>query len=183
MQLQKLPQQSKAGPRFIVAEEWDRLWAPHRIEYIQAGAAPHVDDCPFCRTPAQSDEEALIVHRGVYAFVIMNLYPYNTGHLMICPYRHFGNYDEASAEELTEIAHLTQQSMRVLRTVSGAHGFNIGMNQGSQAGAGIAGHLHQHVVPRWAGDANFMPVIGKTKVMPQLLGETRTLLAKAWRQC
>ena len=183
MQLQKLPQQSKAGPRFIVAEDWDRLWAPHRIEYIQAGAAPHVDDCPFCRTPAQSDEEALIVHRGVYAFVIMNLYPYNTGHLMICPYRHFGNYDEASGEELTEIAHLTQQSMRVLRTVSEAHGFNIGMNQGSQAGAGIAGHLHQHVVPRWAGDANFMPVIGKTKVMPQLLGETRTLLAKAWQQC
>lgn len=163
-----------------MAEEWDRLWAPHRIEYIKAGSAPHVADCPFCRTPAESDEESLIVKRGKTAFVIMNLYPYNTGHLMICPLRHFGNYDEATTEEHVEISELTQQAMRVLRKVTDAHGFNIGMNQGSQAGAGIAGHLHQHVVPRWAGDANFMPVIGKTKVIPQLLNETRTLLAKAW---
>jgi len=163
-----------------MAEEWDRLWAPHRIEYIKAGSAPHVDDCPFCRTPSESDEESLIVKRGKTAFVILNLYPYNTGHLMICPLRHFGNYDEATTEEHVEISELTQQAMRVLRKVSDAHGFNIGMNQGSQAGAGIAGHLHQHVVPRWAGDANFMPVIGKTKVIPQLLNETRILLAKAW---
>jgi ATP adenylyltransferase len=163
-----------------MAEEWDRLWAPHRIEYIKAGAAPHVDDCPFCRTPTLSDDESLIIKRGETAFVILNLYPYNTGHLMICPFRHFGNYDEATAEEMKEIADLTAQSMRVLRKVSDAHGFNIGMNQGSQAGAGIVGHLHQHVVPRWVGDANFMPVIGKTKVLPQLLNETRELLAQAW---
>jgi len=163
-----------------MAEEWDRLWAPHRIEYIKAGAAPHVDDCPFCCTPTLSDDESLIVKRGETAFVILNLYPYNTGHLMICPFRHFGNYDEATAEEMKDIAELTAQSMRVLRKVSGAHGFNIGMNQGSQAGAGIVGHLHQHVVPRWVGDANFMPVIGMTKVLPQLLNETRELLAKAW---
>lgn len=163
-----------------MAEDWDRLWAPHRIEYIKAGTAPHDDDCPFCRTPNQDDETALIVHRGTNAFVIMNLYPYNTGHLLICPYRHFGNYDEANENEVLEIAQLTQRSMNVLREVSGAHGFNIGMNQGNLAGAGIAGHLHQHIVPRWGGDANFMPVIGHTKVLPQLLSETRNLLAAAW---
>ncbi len=163
-----------------MAEDWDRLWAPHRIEYIKAGSAPHVEDCPFCRTPNEQDEKALIVKRGTFAFVILNLFPYNTGHLMVCPYRHFGTFDEATLEETQEIAALTQQAMRVLRHVSGAQGFNIGMNQGNQAGAGIAGHLHQHVVPRWTGDANFMPVIGKTKVLPQLLEETRRLLSEAW---
>ena len=99
---------------------------------------------------------------------------------MVCPYRHFGNYDEATLEETEEISALTQKAMRVLRNVSGAQGFNIGMNQGNQAGAGIAGHLHQHVVTRWGGDANFMPVIGKTKVLPQLLQETRKLIAQGW---
>jgi ATP adenylyltransferase len=163
-----------------MTEQWDRLWAPHRIEYIKAGTAPHVDDCPFCRTPKQTDEEGLIVFRGKENFVILNLYPYNTGHLMVCPYRHVGLYDEISESESLEMAKLTQQAMKVLRAVTGAHGFNIGINQGSQAGAGIAGHLHQHVVPRWSGDANFMPVIGGTKVLPQLLEETRNLLSKAW---
>lgn len=163
-----------------MSEEWDRLWAPHRIEYIKAGTAPHEDDCPFCRAPNIEDEKSLIIKRGNHSFVILNLYPYNTGHLMVCPYRHFGSYDEATVDEIKEIAELTQQAMRVLRHVSNAQGFNIGMNQGNQAGAGIAGHLHQHVVPRWTGDANFMPVIGKTKVLPQLLEETRDLLSKAW---
>ena len=163
-----------------MSEEWDRLWAPHRIEYIKAGTAPHEDDCPFCRAPKIEDEKSLIIKRGNHSFVILNLYPYNTGHLMVCPYRHFGSYDEATVDEIKEIAELTQQAMRVLRHVSNAQGFNIGMNQGNQAGAGIAGHLHQHVVPRWIGDANFMPVIGKTKVLPQLLEETRGLLSKAW---
>lgn len=163
-----------------MTEQWDRLWAPHRIEYIKAGTAPHVDDCPFCRAPNQADEEGLIVFRGKENFVILNLYPYNTGHLMVCPYRHVGLYDEISESESLEMAKLTQQAMKVLRVVTGAHGFNIGINQGNQAGAGIAGHLHQHVVPRWSGDANFMPVIGSTKVLPQLLEETRNLLSKAW---
>jgi ATP adenylyltransferase len=108
------------------------------------------------------------------------LYPYNTGHVLVCPYRHFADYTDATDAEVAEIAHLTQTAMRVIREVSGAHGFNIGMNQGSLAGAGIAGHLHQHVVPRWSGDANFMPVVGSTKVMPQLLSETRQLFANAW---
>lgn len=163
-----------------MAQDWDRLWAPHRIEYIKAGTAPHDDSCPFCKTPTENDETSLIVHRGEVSFVILNLYPYNTGHLLICPYRHFGNYDEATTFETSEIAELTQKAMKILREVSGAHGFNIGMNQGNQAGAGIANHLHQHVVPRWGGDANFMPVIGHTKVLPQLLSETRALLANAW---
>ena len=164
-----------------MSEQWDRLWAPHRIEYIKAGSAPHDDDCPFCRTPALADDDALIVYRGVENFVILNLYPYNTGHLMVCPYRHVGLYDEISESESLEMALLTQKAMKVLRSVTGAHGFNIGINQGNQAGAGIAGHLHQHVVPRWSGDANFMPVIGGTKVLPQLLEETRKLLAEAWQ--
>lgn len=160
---------------------WERLWAPHRIEYIRNGAAPHEENCPFCLAPELSDEAGLVVYRGEKAFVVMNLYPYNTGHVLICPYRHFGDYPDATEAETVEIATLTQQAMRVIRKVSGAHGFNIGLNQGSLAGAGIAGHLHQHVVPRWSGDANFMPVVGQTKVMPQLLEETRQLIAQEWR--
>jgi ATP adenylyltransferase len=111
---------------------------------------------------------------------VLNLYPYNPGHLMICPYRHVADYSDLDAEETVELATTTQTAMRVIRQVSSAHGFNLGMNQGGAAGAGIAAHLHQHVVPRWGGDANFMPVIGRTKVMPQLLADTRDLLAEAW---
>jgi ATP adenylyltransferase len=99
---------------------------------------------------------------------------------MACPYRHVADYTELTAGETAEIAELTQTAMRVIRAVSGAHGFNIGLNQGFAAGAGIAAHLHQHVVPRWAGDQNFMPIIGKTKTMPQLMSDTRQLLAEAW---
>jgi ATP adenylyltransferase len=110
----------------------------------------------------------------------MNLYPYNSGHLLICTYRHVADYTDLTLEETAELASFTKRAMEALREVSGAHGFNIGMNQGSLAGAGIAAHLHQHVVPRWGGDTNFLPVIGGTKTMPQLLGESRSLLAKAW---
>lgn len=165
---------------YKVSNEWEHIWAPHRIEYIRAGTAPHEIECPFCRAPQLSDENGLIVFRGETAYVVMNLYPYNTGHVMVCPYRHFGNYDETENTERDEIAALTQTCMRVLREVANPAGFNIGMNQGFIAGAGIAGHLHQHIVPRWQGDSNFMPVIGKTKVMPELLENTRLLLAAAW---
>ena len=113
---------------------------------------------------------------------MLNLYPYSPGHVLVCPYRHVADYPDLTEAETHEVAALTQQAMRTVRSVSGAQGFNIGMNQGSIAGAGIAAHLHQHVVPRWGGDANFMPVIGRTKVLPQLLGDTRTLLAKAWAE-
>ena len=163
---------------------WDRLWTPHRMEYIRGEGKPiHAnegDDCPFCRAPGLSDDDGLVVARGVKVYALLNLYPYNSGHLMVCPYRHIADYTEMTVEEVAELGAFTQNAMRVLREVAGAHGFNIGMNQGGIAGAGIAAHLHQHVGPRWGGDMNFMPVIGGTKTMPQLLESTRELLAEAW---
>ena len=126
------------------------------------------------------DAEGLIVHRGTSAYAALNLYPYNAGHLLVCPYRHVADYTELTDEETDEIAAITKQAMVTMRAVTSPHGFNLGMNQGSVAGAGIAAHLHQHVVPRWGGDANFLPVIGHTKTMPQLLGDTREMIAAAW---
>ncbi|MEO6605124.1 MAG: HIT domain-containing protein, partial [Aeromicrobium sp.] len=114
------------------------------------------------------------------AYAVLNLYPYNAGHLIVCPYRHVADYTELTEAETAEVAALTKQAMLVMRTVTSPQGFNLGMNQGPVAGAGIAAHLHQHVVPRWGGDANFLPVIGHTKTMPQLLGDTREMLAAAW---
>jgi ATP adenylyltransferase len=161
-------------------DAFQRLWTPHRLVYIEHGQLPGEDECPFCRAPEKSDEEALIVARGTHAFVLLNLFPYNSGHLLICPYRHVSTYDLATPEEVAEIGALTQIAMRVLTTVSHAHGFNLGMNQGRVAGAGIADHLHQHVVPRWALDANFFPIIAETKAVPRLLGEVRAEIANAW---
>jgi ATP adenylyltransferase len=129
-----------------------------------------------------SDEEGLIVHRGHEAYVVMNLYPYNAGHLLVCAYRHVADLTDLTESERNEITKLTADAMRTLRKVSQASGFNLGMNQGSVSGAGVAAHIHQHVVPRWAGDANFMPIIGQTKVLPQLLQETRNALATGWNQ-
>ncbi|MFJ6679406.1 HIT family protein [Microbacterium sp. NPDC091382] len=163
-----------------VPDEFQRLWTPHRMAYIQAGPEPLKHDCPFCAAPGKSDEEGLIVARGETAYVLLNLFPYNSGHLLVCPYRHFGTYDEATPEEVAEIGALTQVAMRVLRTVANCDGFNLGMNQGEVAGAGVAAHLHQHVVPRWATDANFFPIIAKTKALPQLLGEVRQSVADGW---
>ena len=127
-----------------------------------------------------SDEQSLIVARGSLAYVLLNLYPYNSGHLLVCPYRHIATYDQATEEEVAEIGALTQQGMRVLRQVSRCDGFNIGMNQGHVAGAGVDEHLHQHIVPRWGSDANFFPIIAKTKALPQLLGDVRRAVAEAW---
>jgi ATP adenylyltransferase len=136
--------------------------------------------CPFCRAPGVGEAENLVVARGELVFAVLNLYPYNPGHLMVCPYRHVADYTDLTEDETVEVAAFTRTAMRVIRAVSSPHGFNLGMNQGAVAGAGIAAHLHQHVVPRWGGDANFMPVIGRTKVLPQLLADTRVMLAKAW---
>lgn len=161
----------------------ERLWTPHRMAYIRGENKPSDPgraECPFCRIPGQPDEEGLVVARGEGAFVVLNLYPYSPGHLMVCPYRHIADWTETTTEEAREIGELTRRAMQVLRAVSGTQGFNIGMNQGEAGGAGIAAHLHQHVVPRWIGDANFMPIIGRTKTLPQLLTETRALLADAW---
>jgi ATP adenylyltransferase len=161
-----------------VPDHWQRLWMPERLAYILGEGK--TDECPFCRIPTLSDEDGLIAKRGVTSYVVLNLYPYNSGHLMTVPYRHVADYTDLTPEETTESATLTQTAMGVLRAVSGAQGFNLGMNQGIVAGAGIAAHLHQHVVPRWGGDTNFMPVIARTKVLPQLLRDTRQLLADAW---
>jgi ATP adenylyltransferase len=167
-----------------MSDAWDRLWTPHRMTYLKGEGRPsHGDageECPFCAAPSRPDPDSLIVARGTWVFAVMNLYPYNSGHMLICTYRHVADYTDLTPDETVELASFTKRSMEVLREVSGAHGFNIGMNQGSLAGAGIAAHLHQHVVPRWGGDTNFLPVIGGTKTMPQLLGESRDLLSAAW---
>jgi ATP adenylyltransferase len=159
-----------------------RLWTPHRLAYIKGENKPATDgdECPFCRVIRLPDEDGLIVARGAQVYAVLNLYPYNPGHLMVCPYRHVADYPDLTSAETAELADFTKRAMTAVRAVSGAHGFNIGMNQGGIAGAGIAAHLHQHVVPRWGGDTNFMPVVGRTKVLPQLLADTRALLARAW---
>jgi ATP adenylyltransferase len=163
-----------------VPDGFQRLWTPHRIAYIQQGRPAADDECVFCTAPTLTDEQALIVHRGLSAYVILNLFPYNSGHLLVVPYRHVALYDEATTDETAEIAALTQVATRTLTAASGAQGFNIGMNQGAIAGAGIDAHLHQHVVPRWATDANFFPIVAQTKALPRLLGEVRAELAAAW---
>ena len=166
-----------------VQDGFQRLWTPHRMAYIRGESKPADDsenECPFCRIPALDDESGLVVHRAEHSYAVLNLYPYSPGHLMVCPYRHVADYTDVTAQEAAEIADLTQRAMRTIRAVSGAGGFNLGMNQGHIAGAGIAAHLHQHVVPRWPGDQNFMPIIGRTKTLPELLSDTRDLLARAW---
>lgn len=166
-----------------VPDSWSRIWVPHRMAYIKGENRPNSADadlCPFCRIQDLSDDQALIVHRGVEAFVVLNLYPYNAGHVLICTKRHIADYTELSESEVLEVAQLARKAMIVLRAVSNAHGFNLGINQGAIAGAGVAPHFHQHVVPRWGGDANFMPIIGRTRPMPQMLSETRELLAAEW---
>ena len=170
-----------------VPDGLSRLWTPHRLAYVsgndpaaKAGGSEVAPACPFCRVPMLSDEDGLIVARGETVFAVLNLFPYNPGHLMVLPYRHLADYTDLDESETAEFTAFTKRALTVIRAVSAPHGFNIGINAGSAAGAGIAAHLHQHVVPRWGGDANFMPVIGQTKVLPQLLGTTRTLLADAW---
>jgi ATP adenylyltransferase len=164
-------------------DSWQRLWAPHRLEYLRGENRPLVGNevsCPFCEIPSKSDEEGLIVYRGSTAYVVMNLYPYNPGHLLICAFRHVADLTDLTPEERIEISELTAHAMVTMRKVSSPEGFNLGMNQGAVSGAGVADHIHQHVVPRWSGDSNFMPIIGKTKVMPQLLAITRDEISAAW---
>ena len=153
-------------------------WPTSRARTGRATDGP--EECPFCRIPKLDDAEGLIVARGELVYTVMNLYPYNSGHVMVCPYRHVADYTELDGPETAELAAHTKLAMAALRAASGAQGFNIGMNMGGVAGAGIAAHLHQHVVPRWGGDTNFMPVVAHTKVLPQLLSDTRDLIAAAW---
>ncbi len=163
-----------------------RLWTPHRMAYIkregESGSEAGAAQCPFCRISTMADAEGLVVARGATVYAVLNLYPYNPGHLMVVPYRHVADYPDLTIQETTELATFTQRAMLACRQAAAPHGFNIGINQGSVGGAGIAAHLHQHVVPRWGGDANFMPVVAGTKVLPQLLAETHTLLVNAWEE-
>jgi ATP adenylyltransferase len=164
-------------------DELQRLWTPWRMAYIRDPEA-NSEGCPFCVLPARDpadDPLTLIVHRGETAFLILNAYPYNPGHLMAVPYRHLEAYDELTTAELHELGELCQRGIRALRACSSPHGFNIGVNVGTAAGAGIADHVHQHVVPRWGGDTNFMTVVGQTRVLPQLLEETYERLAAAFQ--
>ena len=165
-----------------VPDAFQRLWVPHRMAYI-GGDRPSDEageGCPFCAAPTKSDADGLIVHRGDLCYVVLNLFPYNPGHVLVCPYRHVSLYVDLTDEETTEFTALTKHALHALEKASDPMGYNLGMNQGPVAGAGVAAHLHQHVVPRWRGDANFLPVIAETKAVPQLLGETRRLLAEAW---
>jgi len=185
------PDAGVTGPELVDAralagepDGFQRLWTPHRMAYIGGENKP-VDDaagpgCPFCRIPSLPDDEGLVVARGTRAYVVMNLYPYNPGHVLVCPYRHVADYTDLSVDEVAEVGALTQAAMRVLRAVLAPSGFNLGMNQGDVAGAGIAAHLHQHVVPRWDGDSNFLPVVGRSRALPELLSDTRARLAAAW---
>jgi ATP adenylyltransferase len=156
-----------------------RLWTPHRLAYIKDAGS---DGCPFCRIPGLPDEEGLVVARGETVYAVLNLHPYNPGHLMVLPYRHVAELEDLTAEESGELMAFTQAAVRTMKKVAAPHAFNVGINLGTAAGGSLADHLHQHVVPRWGGDANFIAVVGQTKVIPQLLSETRALLAEAWQR-
>lgn len=155
-----------------------RLWAPWRLEYIQS---PETGGCIFCISDNPlEDQVRLVVARGLHSFVIMNRYPYSNGHLMISPYRHASDLSDIEDQEILEIHRLTILSQKVLHQVCAAQGFNIGWNFGKVAGAGVADHIHMHIVPRWAGDSNFMPILADTRVIPQHIERTYTLLADAF---
>ena len=161
-----------------------RLWTPYRMAYIAGERAEdrHVPKgCPFCamRDPRDGD---LVVHRGRSVFAVLNLHPYNPGHLMVLPYRHIGELEELTPAEAAELHEVTTHAVVTLKSISSPHGFNIGLNLGSAAGGSLSSHLHQHVVPRWTGDANFITVIGRTKTLPQLLEDTAALLVEAWER-
>jgi ATP adenylyltransferase len=168
-----------------VSDPFERLWTPHRMAYIRGEGKPDSDasgtGCPFCRSASgDADDDNLVVARGDQVYAVLNLYPYNAGHLLLCPYRHVADFTDLTGPETAELATFLTAAMRTLRQVAGPHGFNIGLNQGQVAGAGIAAHLHQHVVPRWGGDSNFMPIVAQTRVLPQLLEQTGELLRAAW---
>ena len=166
----------------FVDDGFERLWTPHRMVYIngerptdQAG-----DGCPFCAVIGKQDAEGLIVHRGQSCYVVMNLFPYNPGHLLVCPYRHVSLYVDLTDEETLEFGILTKASIAALEAASSPMGYNIGINQGAVAGAGVQAHLHQHIVPRWSGDSNFLPIIAQTKALPMLLEDVRLRLVDGW---
>jgi ATP adenylyltransferase len=155
-----------------------QLWAPWRLEYVES--ADEQPGCVFCRAAGLEDEPGLVVHRGELAYVLLNRYPYASGHVMVAPYRHVGTLAELGDDEALEIHRLATTAVGVLSETLGPQGFNLGWNLGRIAGAGVLDHVHEHVVPRWAGDTNFMPVLADVKVMPEHLTQTRQRLADAW---
>ena len=158
-----------------------RIWAPWRLAYVKDASKDAEEECIFCVKPEEDDDRAnLIVHRGEHSFVILNLYPYTNGHLMVAPYEHIASFQELSPETIAEMMALAQRAMARLEEVYDPHGYNVGINQGRVAGAGVEHHIHLHVVPRWGGDTNFMPVIADTKVMPQTLEQSYDALAGAF---
>ncbi|ANY09564.1 HIT family protein [Pseudonocardia sp. HH130630-07] len=157
-----------------------RLWTPHRLAYIKSTTDT---GCPFCRigrAEPSADADNLVVARGDAVFALLNLHPYNPGHLMVLPYRHVADLEDLTDPESAELMAFTRQAVVTMKRVAAPHAFNVGLNLGHVAGGSLAEHLHQHVVPRWGGDANFIAVVGQTKVIPQLLAETRAQLAGAW---
>ncbi len=156
------------------------LWAPWRIEFIRGEKEKRCFMCDLEQPGTFPQEEALIVYRGKTAFVILNRYPYNSGHLLVAPYRHLGDISELTAEERVEIMDLCIKGKEVLEKLMKPSGYNVGFNLGAAAGAGVADHIHLHIVPRWNGDTNFMPVIGDTRVVPEALEDTAELIRKAW---
>ncbi|WP_422747820.1 HIT family protein [Mycobacterium sp. WMMD1722] len=162
-----------------------RLWTPHRMSYIAESPMKKGSDSsqsaqPFTDIPTMADEDGLVVARGAEVYAVLNLYPYNPGHLMVVPYRRVSELEDLTASESAELMAFAQRAIRVIKAVSRPHGFNVGLNLGHSAGGSLAEHLHMHVVPRWGGDANFITIIGGSKVIPQLLRETRELLADEW---
>ena len=160
----------------------EHLWAPWRLDYVRTHQAD-AESCIFCDKPSAGDDaEQLIVFRGEEAFVLMNLYPYNNGHILVAPYRHEPHFDKLGPAVQMEMLQLMNRAMTIMRSEMQAGGFNFGANIGAAAGAGIEEHVHLHLVPRWSGDTNFMPVVAGTKVLVQTLRETRDLLAKGFAQ-
>lgn len=155
-----------------------QLWAPWRLEYIKS--ADEDQGCVFCRAVEGDDEERLVVRRGSHAIVLLNKYPYSSGHFMVAPTRHVGEYGDLDEEEVLELHRLAAAGMGALAETFAPQGYNVGWNLGRIAGAGVVDHVHLHVVPRWAGDTNFMPVLADTKVLPEHLQQTRRKLAEVW---
>ena len=150
-----------------------RIWAPWRLKYVKDASKDIEEQCIFCAKPGEdADEENLIVHRGERCFVILNKFPYTNGHLMVAPYEHLAQLQQIDAETIAEMMDLAQRGMNALETSYSPHGYNVGFNQGRVAGAGVDHHIHLHVVPRWGGDTNFMPVLADTRVMPQTLEQS-----------
>jgi ATP adenylyltransferase len=155
-----------------------QLWAPWRLEYIKS--ADEDSGCVFCRAVEGDDEEGLVVRRGSRAIALLNKYPYSSGHFMVAPTRHVGEYGDLDEVEVLELHRLSSAGMGALADIYAPQGYNVGWNLGRIAGAGVVDHVHLHVVPRWAGDTNFMPVLADTKVLPEHLQETRRKLAESW---